>query len=92
MCLGIPGEIVELHTDHPDLATVRVEGVARPVNVGLLRDDGEQLRPGDWVLIHLGFALARTDEATAKASLAWVTGTGDEFATLGTGEVVDRQD
>jgi hydrogenase expression/formation protein HypC len=66
MCLGIPGQVVELRADQPDLARVDVEGVIRDVNLGLLTDDPAV--PGDWILIHLGFALqkmtmAEVDEA-----------------------------
>jgi hydrogenase expression/formation protein HypC len=77
MCLGIPGEIVELLPDREDLATVSVEGVKRVVNVGLL--EGEELEPGDWILIHVGFALSKIDEREAKASLEWLTGVGDAY-------------
>ena len=77
MCLGIPGEIVERHADREDLATVSVEGVKRVVNVGLL--EGESLAPGDWILIHVGFALSKIDEREAKASLEWLTGVGDAY-------------
>ena len=56
MCLGIPGEIVEILADREDLAMVSVEGVKRVVNVGLLED--ETLVAGDWILIHVGFALS----------------------------------
>jgi hydrogenase expression/formation protein HypC len=77
MCLGIPGEIVERHADRADLATVSVEGVKRVVNVGLL--EGETLEPGDWILIHVGFALSKIDEREAKASLEWLTGVGDAY-------------
>lgn len=81
MCLGIPGEVVELMPGHEDLAMVSVEGVQRAVNVGLLRYDGQEpdLRPGDWILIHVGFALSKIDEAEAKASLEWLTGIGDAY-------------
>jgi hydrogenase expression/formation protein HypC len=77
MCLGIPGEIVEILADHEDLAMVSVEGVKRVVNVGLLTD--EPLVPGDWILIHVGFALSKIDEREAKASLEWLTGVGDAY-------------
>lgn len=81
MCLGIPGEVVELMPGHEDLAMVSVEGVQRAVNIGLLREDGGgiDLRPGDWILIHVGFALSKIDEAEAKASLEWLTGVGDAY-------------
>ena len=67
MCLGIPGQLVEL-LDHEHLARVDVSGVGRIVNIGLLED--EELRPGDWVLIHVGFAMSKIDEAEAAMALA----------------------
>jgi hydrogenase expression/formation protein HypC len=78
MCLGIPGEIVELLPDRPDLAKVDVSGVKRAVNVGLL--EGEALAPGDWVLIHVGFALSKIDEDEAKAALDFLEGIGQAYA------------
>lgn len=81
MCLGIPGQVVGPLAG--DLALVRVEGVDRPVNLGLLDDGpdaGTTVGPGDWVLIHLGFALERIDEATARKSLDFVTGRDGSFA------------
>ncbi|HKE76200.1 MAG TPA: HypC/HybG/HupF family hydrogenase formation chaperone [Acidimicrobiales bacterium] len=68
MCLGIPGQIVELADGHEHLATVDVSGVSRMVNVGLLED--VTLQPGDWVLIHVGFALSKIDEKEAELALA----------------------
>jgi hydrogenase expression/formation protein HypC len=80
MCLGIIGEIVGPVAGHQDLFTVRVEGTDRPVNIGLLRADGvPDPRPGEWVLIHLGFALSVVDEAEARASLRFVTGVDGAF-------------
>jgi hydrogenase expression/formation protein HypC len=67
MCLGIPGRLVEM-LDHEHLARVDVSGVGRVVNIGLLED--EQLEPGDWVLIHVGFAMSKIDEAEAARALA----------------------
>jgi len=67
MCLGIPGQVVEL-LDHEHLAKVDVSGVGRVVNIGLLED--EQVTPGDWVLIHVGFAMSKIDEDEAKRALA----------------------
>jgi hydrogenase expression/formation protein HypC len=78
MCLGIPGEVVEILVDREDLAMVSVEGVKRVVNIGLL--EGESLEPGDWILIHVGFALSKIDEREAKASLEWLTGVGDAYS------------
>jgi hydrogenase expression/formation protein HypC len=68
MCLGIPGKVVELATSHEHLARVDVSGVTRIVNVGLLED--EDLRAGDWVLIHVGFAMSKIDEEEANLALA----------------------
>src|SRR6186997_1421847 len=68
MCLGIPGQITELMDEHEHLARVEVSGVGRVVNIGLLED--EQLEPGDWVLIHVGFAMSRIDEEEAARALA----------------------
>ena len=78
MCLGIPGEIIELTAEHEDMAVVAVEGVKRLTNIGLLADEG--LAPGDWIIVHLGFAFSRIDEAQAKASLDFVTGRNDALS------------
>jgi hydrogenase expression/formation protein HypC len=78
MCLGIPGEVVELMDDRPDLAKVDVSGVRRAINIGLLED--EKLEPGDWVLIHVGFALSKIDEDEAKAALDFLQGIGQAYA------------
>jgi hydrogenase expression/formation protein HypC len=78
VCLGIPGEVVELLDDPPDLAKVDVSGVRRAINIGLLSD--EQVEPGDWVLIHVGFALSKIDEQEAKAALAFLEGIGQAYA------------
>ena len=84
MCLGIPGEVIEFLPDQPDLARVDVSGVRRVINIGLLAE--EQLVPGDWVLIHVGFALSKIDEAEAASALEFLEGIGqayeDEIAAL----------
>lgn len=77
MCLGIPGEIVELYDDRPDLAKVDVSGVRRAINIGLLED--EHLQPGDWILIHVGFALSKIDEEEAAAALGFLEGIGQAY-------------
>ena len=61
MCLGIPGRILELPADQPDLGRVDVDGVVRGINLSLLADDPPVA--GEWVLIHLGFALQKMTEA-----------------------------
>jgi hydrogenase expression/formation protein HypC len=84
MCLGIPGEVIEFLPDQADLAKVNVSGVRRVINVGLLAE--EKVEPGDWVLIHVGFALSKIDEAEAAAALQFLAGIGqayeDELAAL----------
>jgi hydrogenase expression/formation protein HypC len=77
MCLGIPGEVVELYADRADLAMVDVSGVRRAINIGLLED--EKIQPGDWVLIHVGFALSKIDEEEAAAALAFLEGIGQAY-------------
>lgn len=67
MCLGIPGEVVEMLDAERHLAKVNVAGVRRNINVGLIDDEG--VVPGDWVLIHVGFAMAKIDEAEAEMAL-----------------------
>lgn len=66
MCLGIPAQIVGLVPEAADLAAIDMLGTRRVVNVGLL--DG--VAPGDWVLVHVGFALTRLEHAEAQATLA----------------------
>jgi hydrogenase expression/formation protein HypC len=68
MCLGIPGQLKEISKANVHLARVDVSGVTRVVNIGLLED--EPLAPGDWVLIHVGFAMSKIDEAEAELALA----------------------
>lgn len=84
MCLGIPGEIIEIQEDRPDLAKVAVSGVKRSINIGLLSDDPPV--PGDWILIHVGFALSKIDEEEASAALKFLEEIGqayeDELAAL----------
>ena len=70
MCLGIPGQIVEISDPGRKLALVDISGVRREVNVMCVEDDSplEDL-VGAWVLIHVGFAMSRIDEAEARATL-----------------------
>jgi len=76
MCLAIPGEIVEVMPDRP-LARVEVTGVRRTIDIGLL--DGEGVSAGDWVLIHVGFAMSKIDEEEAKATLRMLEGIGAAY-------------
>lgn len=76
MCLAIPGQIVQLLPDR-DLATADVSGIQRNVNIGLLEHD--PVVPGDWVLIHVGFAISKVNEAEALASLEFLHDLGQAF-------------
>jgi hydrogenase expression/formation protein HypC len=78
VCLAIPGRIDSLDAERPDLATVDVVGVKRVVSVALLEPGC--LAPGDWVLIHVGFAMSRIDEAEARATLAALEEMGQIWA------------
>jgi hydrogenase expression/formation protein HypC len=77
MCLAIPGRVMEIVDEPNALAKVDVAGVQRTVNVGLLDDAAV----GDWVLIHVGFAISRVDEEEAEATLALLQGMGADFET-----------
>lgn len=80
MCLAIPGQVVEVLDEANQLAQVDVAGVRRTVNVALLGDgDGDVVETGDWVLIHVGFALSRIDEGEAHATLRLLREAGIEF-------------
>jgi hydrogenase expression/formation protein HypC len=77
MCLGIPGLVVEMVDDNEHLARVDVTGVRRTINIGLL--EGEGLQVGDWVLIHVGFAMAKIDEEEAERALEGLQLMGQAF-------------
>ena len=80
MCLAIPGQVIELVDPANQIAKVDVVGVRRNVNVSLLvDDDGVGARPGDWVLIHVGFALSKVDEEEAQATLSLLEQIGAEY-------------
>ena len=79
MCLAIPGQILEMVDDANRLAKVDVAGVRRTVNVGLLDAEGEGVVPGDWVLIHVGFALSKVDEEEAVATRKLLEGMGADY-------------
>jgi len=80
MCLAIPGQVLELIDPDNQIARVDVVGVRRNVNVGLLaEDEGGGAQPGDWVLIHVGFALSKVDEEEAHATLSLLERMGAEY-------------
>jgi hydrogenase expression/formation protein HypC len=75
VCLAIPGQIVQVVDEANHLARVEVAGVHRNVNIGLFDDAA----PGDWVLIHVGFAISLIDEAEARATLELLEAMGAEY-------------
>jgi len=77
MCLAVPTEVVEIRDDDPDVAVVEVSGVRRAINIGLLTSEGVQ--PGDWVLVHVGFAMSKIDEAEARATLRLLEELGQAY-------------
>jgi len=79
MCLAIPGRIIEVVDVENRLARVDVAGVQRNVNIGLLDSDGSSVGAGDWVLIHVGFAISQVDEEEAQATLELLKGMGAEY-------------
>ena len=79
MCLAIPGQIIEIVDDANHLAQVDVAGVKRNVNIGLLVAEGDEPVIGDWVLIHVGFALSKVDEQEAMATRKLLEGMGEDY-------------
>jgi hydrogenase expression/formation protein HypC len=77
--LAIPGCIIEMVDEANRLARVDVAGVRRTVNIGLLDAEPGGARVGDWVLIHVGFAISRVDEEEAAATLALLEGMGADY-------------
>ena len=77
MCLGIPGQVIQVLDDGSEHAWVEVSGARRRVNVALL--EGEDLQAGEWVLIHVGFALAKIDEEEAQLTLSHLEEMGQAY-------------
>jgi hydrogenase expression/formation protein HypC len=78
MCLGIPGQVVDIVDAEQHLAKVDVNGVRRNISVRLLADDNVQI--GDWVLVHVGFGMAKIDEHEAQVTLDQVQKMGADYA------------
>ena len=89
MCLGIPGEVIEIVDAERHLAKAVVAGVRRTINIGLLIDEG--IAPGDWVLIHVGFAMSKIDEHEAELAMEGLKLMGqaytDEVEAMATSEI-----
>jgi hydrogenase expression/formation protein HypC len=80
MCLAIPGKIIEIDPENLQQAVVDVVGVRRKVDLGLLQDDPPV--PGDWVLIHVGFAMSKISEADAADQMQTLTMLGEAAAAM----------
>lgn len=80
MCLAIPGQVIELAAGRTDAALVDVVGVRRKVDLGLLHDNPPV--PGDWVLIHVGFAMSKISEEDAVDQLRMLTMLGEQQAAV----------
>jgi hydrogenase expression/formation protein HypC len=81
MCLGIPGRVVEILDEDLLLAKAEVSGVRRNINIGLVHNEDESVEVGDWVLIHVGFAMSKLDEDEAQATLDALRELGDAYET-----------
>lgn len=79
MCLGIPGQLVEWVDRELNIAKAEVSGVRRNVNVGLLVGDPDNVDIGDWVLIHVGFAMSKIDEQEAAETRRFLELLGDPY-------------
>jgi hydrogenase expression/formation protein HypC len=79
VCLAIPGQVIEVVDDANRLAQVDVAGVKRTVNIGLLDDGLDGAGPGDWVLIHVGFAISKVDEEEALETRRLLEGMGQDY-------------
>lgn len=80
MCLAIPGKIIAISPDNPDTALIDVVGVRRKVDLGLLQDD--RPAPGDWVLIHVGFAMSKISERDAAEQMATLRMLGESESAM----------
>ncbi|HWZ61015.1 MAG TPA: HypC/HybG/HupF family hydrogenase formation chaperone [Gemmatimonadaceae bacterium] len=80
MCLAIPGQVIEVLEGERNLAVVEVTGVRRRVDLGLLADDPP--RPGDWVLIHVGFAMSKISERDAAEQMRTLALLGESDAAM----------
>lgn len=95
MCLAIPGKIIEICADNPDSAVVDVVSVRRRVDLGLLQEN--RPKPGDWVLIHVGFAMSKISEQDAMDQMQALRMLGETEAALeevqgyGLGETIDSK-
>jgi hydrogenase expression/formation protein HypC len=79
MCLAIPGQIVEILDQDLQLAKADISGVRRTINISLVNDEDEHIELGDWVLIHVGFAMSKIDEQEAQYTLRALEQIGEAY-------------
>jgi hydrogenase expression/formation protein HypC len=79
MCLGIPGQLVEIIDPKEHRAVADVDGVRREVNIGLVMGDAGGIKVGDWVLIHVGFAMSKIDEEEAERTMSFMKTLGSLY-------------
>jgi hydrogenase expression/formation protein HypC len=79
VCLGIPGQIVEFVDPEHHIAKAEVSGVRRNVNVGLLAEGPDAVEVGDWVLIHVGFAMSKIDAEEARQTREFLEALGEPY-------------
>ena len=79
MCLAIPGQIVEIVDEERNIGMAEVSGVRRQVNIGLLTEGPDKVEVGDWVLIHVGFAMSKVDEEEANATRDFLLTLGEAY-------------
>ncbi len=72
MCLGIPGQLVEIVDEKEHRGIADVDGVRREINIGLVLGEAGGIKVGDWVLIHVGFAMSKIDEEEAEKTLSFL--------------------
>lgn len=84
MCLGIPGQIIEITDAEKKQAKVDVSGVQRQINIACIINADHPIEScvGDWVLVHVGFAMSRIDETEAQKTLALLTELGEAMEEM----------
>jgi hydrogenase expression/formation protein HypC len=79
VCLAIPGQLIEMLDETHRLARIEIAGVRRTINIGLLDSEEPPVALGDWVLVHVGFALSRIDEHEAISTLRLLRQMGADY-------------
>lgn len=87
MCLGVPGRLVDLSHAAEHRGTVDVDGIRREVNIALVVDDDGGVAVGDWVLVHVGFAMTKIDPDEAARTVAFVRHLGGDYEEEWGGQV-----